>query len=158
MRHFFKIGVVFNPVAAGNEREALLQVAEDLCAALGYEGGEKEPVDGASALGARDGNSPAGVLSYEDERLVRSVRTSLAKVAAAVDARRSEEAPMRAVGAALDGAEMMMRGELASGNAAQLPALLPSFVFLVALPIVKQDEAIELSRRTRVLIERALGG
>jgi hypothetical protein len=46
-----------------------------------------------------------------------------------------------------------MRGELLSGNAAQLPQLLPSFVFLVALPIVDQDRALELSRRTSELIE-----
>ena len=49
-----------------------------------------------------------------------------------------------------------MRGELVSGNAAQLPALMPSFVFLVALPVVDQDRALELSRRTERLVEGAL--
>ena len=51
-----------------------------------------------------------------------------------------------------------MRGELVSGNAAQLPALMPSFVFLVALPVVDQDRALELSRRTSELIDGVLGG
>ena len=35
------------------------------------------------------------------------------------------------------------------GNAGQLPALLPGFVFLVALPVVDQDRALELSKRPR---------
>jgi hypothetical protein len=50
-----------------------------------------------------------------------------------------------------------MRGELVSGNAARLPALMPSFVFLVTLPVVDQDRAIELSRKTARLVEGALG-
>jgi hypothetical protein len=50
-----------------------------------------------------------------------------------------------------------MRGELVCGNAEQLPALLPGFVFLVTLPVVEQDKALQLSRRTARLVERALG-
>lgn len=46
-----------------------------------------------------------------------------------------------------------MRGELVSGNA----ALMPSFVFLVTLPVVDQDRALELSRRAAQLVEGALG-
>lgn len=48
-----------------------------------------------------------------------------------------------------------MRGELARGNANQLPALMPSFVFLVTLPIVEQDEALNLSRRASELLDGA---
>jgi hypothetical protein len=44
----------------------------------------------------------------------------------------------------------------ASGNDARLPQLMPSFIFLVALPIVEQDRALELSRRTSELIEEQL--
>ena len=62
-----------------------------------------------------------------------------------------------AVGAALDGAEMVMRGELVSGNAGQLPALMPSFVFLVALPVVTEDEALDLSKRMARLVEGRWG-
>jgi hypothetical protein len=50
-----------------------------------------------------------------------------------------------------------MRGELMRGNSAQLPTLMPSFVFLVALVVVDQDRALELSARTAELIEGALG-
>ena len=60
------------------------------------------------------------------------------------------------MGAALDGVEMVIRGELVRGNAGQLPALMPSFVFVVTLPIVKQDEALTLSQRTSELIKGAL--
>jgi hypothetical protein len=50
-----------------------------------------------------------------------------------------------------------MRGELVRGNAGELPALMPSFVFMVALQVVDQDRALELSQHTSRLIERALG-
>jgi hypothetical protein len=93
----------------------------------------------------------SGILSDEQESLVRSVRAALAKIAATLSVGR-EEPPFDAVGNALDGAEMVMRGELVSGGAERLPRLLPSFVFLVALPIVEQDRALALSRRTSELI------
>jgi hypothetical protein len=35
---------------------------------------------------------------------------------------------------------------------------MPSFVFLVALPVVDQDRALELSARMTELVERALEG
>ena len=35
---------------------------------------------------------------------------------------------------------------------------MPGFVFLVALPVVEQDRALELSKRTAQLVEGALGG
>jgi len=95
-------------------------------------------------------------LSPEDESLVATVRRVLANVVAAAAAGRSEGADSSAVAAALDGVELVMRGELARGNAAQLPALLPSFVFLVTLPIVEQDEALKLSWRTTKLVDGAL--
>jgi hypothetical protein len=47
----------------------------------------------------------------------------------------------------------VMRAELARAHAKQLPDLLPSFVFLVTLPIVGQDEALELSQRAARLVE-----
>jgi hypothetical protein len=65
--------------------------------------------------------------------------------------------PENAVGAALDGAELVIRGELVRGNADRLADLMPSFVFLVTLPIVDQDEALALSRRAAELVEGELG-
>jgi len=99
----------------------------------------------------------AGILNSEDELLVVRVRRGLAKIAAALNGEGSEGTSEKAVSAALDGAEMVMRGELVSGNAARLPTLMPSFVFLVTLPVVDQDRAIELSRKTARLVQGALG-
>jgi hypothetical protein len=139
-------------VLAGNEREALLRVADRLSLELGYsEGGDIPRAD--SAWGERA--VMAGILNSEDELLVAEIRRGLAKVAAA--ARGGEEldgADEKSVGAALDGAEMVMQGEIAMGNAGRLPALLPGFVFLVALPVVDQDRALELSKRCGQLVER----
>ena len=87
------------------------------------------------------------MLSRDDESLVSTMRRGLAAVAAALGAAKLEGVPRGAVCAALDGAELVMRGELVSGNAAQLPSLMPSFVFLVALPIVEQGAALELAHR-----------
>jgi hypothetical protein len=111
------------------------------------------PVDVAGARSTLGEQSVmAGLFGPEDEWLVRSFREFLARIAATLyDGR--EDPPLGSVEAALDGAEMVMRGELASGGAARLPRLLPSFVFLVTLPIVDQDRALALSRRTTQLIE-----
>jgi hypothetical protein len=138
-------------VLAGDERNALLRVADQLSVELGYAGGDEVP--GADSPG---GGMAVGLLNSEDELLVARVRRGLAKIAAALDGIGSEDASETAVGAALDGAEVVMRGELMTGNGGQLPALMPSFVFLVALPMVDRDRALELSRRTARLIEDAL--
>ena len=140
---------------AGNEREALLRVADQLCTELGYATGE-EQIRGARSALSGDGGGLFVMLSPDDELLVATMRRGLAAVAEAVGAAKLEGVRQRAVCTALDGAEMVMRGELASGNAEQLPSLMPSFVFLVTLPIVEQGEALDLARRTSELIEGAL--
>jgi hypothetical protein len=146
-------------VAAGTEREALLKFADQLCADLGYPNaaGDGAEARDLAAAGAREGI--VGMLSPDDEMLVREVRSGLAKLAAAVSAEAPPTgAPKSAVRVALDGAELVMRGELISGNGIQLGSLLPSFVYLVTLPMVEQDEAIDLSQRTSALLEQQLGG
>jgi hypothetical protein len=154
---FLKAVVAFPLVQAGDQHEALLGVADQLCAELGYPDGDEQMHGACSALGGSGGGA-TGVLSPQDESLVATLRRSLAKVAAAAaGAARPEAADQSGVSAALDGAELVVRGELARGNATQLPALMPSFVFLVTLPIVEQDEALELSRRTAELIDGASG-
>lgn len=141
---------------AGNEREALLGVADQLSRELGYREGP-EPPTARSRLSAERWTA-AGLLDPEEEALVARLRRGLAQIAAAIDGGGAEGASENAVDATLDGAELVIRGELVSGNAAQLPALLPGFVFLVALTMVDQDRALELSRRTDELLEGALGG
>lgn len=138
------------------EKEALLAVVAELCAELSHGGGGEELAAAPSPLGEGDKVLIAGTLRPEDESLVVDMRRGLAKLAAAVGATKLEGVPQSAVCAALDGTEMVMRGELVSGNAEQLPALMPSFVFLVTLPIVEQGEALDLARRTSELIEETL--
>lgn len=137
---------------AGNYGEILLEVADWLCAELAYaEAGE---VPGAHSRLGEEGVM-AQLLSPRDESLVVGIRKGLAKIAAAVATGADSPNP-RAVQAALDGAEMVVRGELVSGNEDHLPRLMPSFVFLVALPTVGQDRALALSRRASELIRHEL--
>jgi hypothetical protein len=142
-------------VLAGNEREALLRVVDQLSAELGYIDDRELPLF-ASGPGGEDG-ALVGTLNPGDELLVASVRRALTKIATALGGEGTDGTSESAVEAALNGTEMVMRGELVMGNAGQLPALLPGFVFLVALPVVDQDKALEVSRRAARLVERALG-
>jgi hypothetical protein len=141
-------------VLAGNEREALLRVADQLSAELDYpEGGE---IPGAHTGLGRDGSPARIVVDSADELLIAEIRRGLAGAAAAAafDGEESESTDVNAVIAALDCAEMVMRGEIAMDNAGRLPALLPSFVYLVTLPVVDQDRALQLSKRCARLIEQ----
>jgi hypothetical protein len=137
-------------VLAGGDREALPGVADQLSVELGYVEGE-DLADAHSMLRGGDGTKTA-ILNSEDELLVTGVRRGLAKIAVALSGGDSDDPAANAVGAALDGAEMVMRGELVRGKAEQLPALMPSFVFLVALTVADQDRALELSRRAEELL------
>lgn len=97
----------------------------------------------------------ADFIDAQDEHLIAEIRRALARVAASLDG--GGEEPENAVGAALDGAEMVMRGEVATGNSNRLPALLPGFVYLVALPVVGQDTALAMSKRCARLVEQTRG-
>jgi hypothetical protein len=149
---FPKEKIAFPAVPAGNYGGVLIEVADQLCAELSY--AESGGIPGALSTLAEEGVM-ARMLSPKDESLVSSVREGLARVAAAVAAG-SVEPSLRAVQIALDGAEMVMRGELVSGNEDRLPSLMPSFVFLVALPTVGQNRALALSRRAQSLVEEEL--
>jgi len=130
----------------------LLKVADRLCAELGCAEGNAR-ISGAHL--SLDAGDPGkwGILSADDELLVAAIRQRLANVAAAVAAAPLEGAKQKAVNSALDGSELVMRGELAWGNTVDLLALMPSFIFLVTLPITGHGEALALSRRTSELIE-----
>jgi len=139
-------------VQEGSYGEVLLEVADRLCAELAYSETGKAP--GARSTLAEEGVM-AQILSPKEESLVTGIREGLAKIAAAV-AGRSDRSNIRAVLAALDGVEMVVRGELMNGNEDQLPRLMPSFVFLVALPTAGQNRAIELSKRTAALVQEEI--
>jgi hypothetical protein len=131
----------------------LIGVLDRLCAELG--GADVgEVLDTGSTLGEEGVMS--GILSLEDEQAVMGLRAALVKITAVLSSGAEVLSPL-AVRAALDGSEMVMRGELVNGRGEQLPKLMPGFVFLVALPIVDQDRALELSRRATELIARELG-
>ncbi len=135
---------------AGNERDALLRVANQLSEELGFAAGEEIPKSYGSVNA--ENRATTDILNTEDEQLVAGLREGLARVAAALE-RSVDSNSDGAIGAALDGSEMVIRGELLLGNEERLPGLLPSFVFLVALPVVDQDKALELSKRAALLVE-----
>jgi hypothetical protein len=137
---------------AGDEGAPLLRVVDLLCAELRSRDGDIDPGDRWSAQsGPSEDRSP--VLSAEDESLVAQIVTGLREVASAAGAEKGDKAPGVAVMAALDGVELVIRGELVMGSAERLPDLMPGFVFLVTQPIIEQDRALELSRRAAELID-----
>lgn len=72
------------------------------------------------------------------------MRRALAGVAGAAGAATLADERQRAICIALEGVELVTRTQLAMDRPAELRRLLPSFVFLVALPVVRQDEALAL--------------
>lgn len=138
-------------MAAGSERKALAEIADQLCAEFGYALVPELPDPTATDAGGKPFNS----LGQEDEQLIAIARGSLGRLAGALESRRRDGVPAIAVPALLTGAELVMRSELATGN--RLAAVMPDFVYLVALPLVDQDEALELSKRTASLLEDDAG-
>lgn len=108
-----------------------------------------------------EGSGPeADAAPSSDEQLIPALRRTLARIAAALEAQegaggQDAAGGEDAVAAALDGIERVMKGELALGNGDRLPALLPGFVFLIALPLVGQGDGIDLSNRCGQLLEEA---
>jgi len=140
-------------VGAGDYSEALIGATDRLCAELGASGsGEFALTDPTLAEKGLMG----GVLSADDDLLVRRLRAALARIAAALRESEPDFSHPLIIQMVLDGAEMMLRGEILKGNRERLSQLMPDFVFLVALPIVDQDRALELSRRAGELIQEAL--
>jgi hypothetical protein len=116
--------------------------------------GPVEVVDADPRFGGHAGMSEA--FTADDDALVREVRAALATIAARLGAA-AENPPPESVRAALDATEIVMRGELMTGGRNRLPRLMPSLVFLVALPIVEQDRALALSQRTAALVDEEAG-
>jgi hypothetical protein len=88
-------------------------------------------------------------LSEEDEHLVAELWEGLASLAGS---RRAQPRLAPAVQGALDGAEFVVRGAILTARPGRLPQLLPSFVFLVMLPISGKPEALRVSRRAARLL------
>ncbi len=129
---------------AGTYGEGLRRIADLLCAEFVTE--ERSDIPGARPTLAEEGTM-AGALDAEDEALVAHLRLALARIAASTRTA-SDPQSWRVVEIALDGAEFVIRDELATGHADRVLDLMPSFVFLVVNPVTDQARALELSRRT----------
>jgi hypothetical protein len=140
-------------VQGRNEGRLLLRVAARLLDEM-PDTGSDEVAGADSSFG--DDAPMTKALTADDDALVREVRTALATIAARLGAA-AENPPSYPVQSALDGAEIVMRGDLMTGRGDRLPRLMPSLVFLVALPIVEQDQALALSQRTAELIDEEAG-
>jgi hypothetical protein len=139
----------------GDEGAALLRIVRQLAREMGSASGRRWPA--AASLGTRSYLLPGTDLGPQEEDFVAAMRAALAEVAEAAGAGSLAQPRERAVIAALDGAELVTRGQLAVGRPEQLRGLLPSFIFLLALPIMQQNDALATSERARNLIEEAFG-
>lgn len=135
-------------MSAGNEGAALLRVMDELCAELGAVSADEAGLRPGSR---RSGPTPG--LGAEDESLIETMMDGLAGLAAAAGGASANSTTRRAVAPALAGVELVIRGELMMGTPERLSALMPSFVFVVTLPVVEQDRALELSQRAAQLVE-----
>ncbi len=137
---------------AGREGDHLLAVVRVLYTELGYSGASPRP-DESWSHGTQtelwEGCEGA------DDALVVRLREELAKLALATANAESEDeqGDERAVRAALDGAELVMRGELAAERPEMICTHLPGFTYMVALPGLGRVAALTLSRRAAELIE-----
>jgi hypothetical protein len=136
-------------VQAGDQGEALRRVTDRLHAE--FVDSDATQLPGIRSTVGEEGGMNR-VLGAEDEALVAQLRETLAGIASTLS-KGTREPAVRAIKTALDGAEFVIRSELLSGNADRVVRLLPSFVFLVALPVADHDRAIELSLRTAELTE-----
>jgi hypothetical protein len=140
------LAVADGPALKGTERKRLLRVLSDLSEGEGNEAraqhGRAEELAAKRPFDAR--------LGEDDEQLVTELRVGLAKLAGS---RQGEPVDAAAVQGALDGAEFVVRGDLLSGQSARLPQLLPSFVFLVLLPLLGKPEALRAAERAARLLD-----
>jgi AcrR family transcriptional regulator len=66
--------------------------------------------------------------------------------------------PQSAPRAALGAAEAVIRREIVAGNTEQIPRLLPDFIYMATVPFLGQEEAIQLARRARELLQGGMWG
>lgn len=68
------------------------------------------------------------------------------------DSARGEHLPRSTARAAIGGGEALVRRMLATGAGARLPEILPDLVYSATVPFLGQEEALRLSRHSRVLL------
>jgi hypothetical protein len=134
----------------GSERKRLLWALAELSTEDGPGSRGIQPKQADTPLAERPLDATLGA---EDERLVTELRAGLAELAGLSPGETVEGAV--AVRRALDGAEFVVRGDLLTGQSARLPQLLPSFVFLVLLPLLGKPEALRVAERAARLLDPA---
>jgi hypothetical protein len=140
------------PCVQGHETDRLVAVLGNLCEELGFSEDDQGP--GPAWLEGHQTGLWEGCL--DDDRSIPQLREALAKLAwAATGGAPGSGQEERAVLRALDGVELVMRAELAAERAEMLTEHLPGFVYVVVLPRLGQERAIDLSRRIEQLTEAA---
>lgn len=130
---------------AGKELERLLARVVSV-----YTEGEQE--EGAIAEEVQTFAGPG--LDEEGEELVATVLRALRQISAAAERRATlPPAPPSALRGALGGADLVMRSEILSGRAAEIPNMLPGFVYLATVPFLDYAEALRGSERVREILE-----
>lgn len=145
------VAVAHRPTLEAVERKRLLQALTELCEEVG-EGARGEKPDGGALARARQ---PDERLSIDDEQLVARLRAGLATLATAAGSRGDEpDEVLATVRTRLDGAESVMCRKILIGQGERLPQLLPSFVFLVLLPLSGHAEALRVCMQAEHLLEK----
>jgi hypothetical protein len=136
---------------ATDEGEALVRIVRQLCSELRQARRPQHSEPGAGTFARRRGvQLPVG-LSPAEEEFVRAMRQALAEVADAASDRTLDKERERAVEVALEGVGFVIWSELAMGAREKLQMLLPSFILLIVLPAVDQDDALAISERAKEL-------
>jgi hypothetical protein len=142
-----EFGVLAQPERTEGER--LLHALGELCG---------ESVDGNGALREEPHDKarpaewpPISMPSKEGEELVVGLRTGLERLA---DSRRQKPGEgATAVSAALDGAQLAARCDILMGQTEQLRQLLPTFAYLVVLPLSGEAEALLVADQAARLLD-----
>jgi hypothetical protein len=128
--------------AEGIERRRLIQVLSDL---------SDEGRTDAPARHSQAETFASNSRLDQDEQLVTELRAGLARLAGL---RPGEPVEPLAVQGALEGAEFVVRSDILSGQSERLTQRLPSFVFLVLLPLLGKSEALSAADRAARLLDR----
>jgi hypothetical protein len=136
-------------VAGGGDGEHLVAVVRELCDELGSAPGEdatdeERKLASSSELWKRLGGGEDG--------LAPRLRSELGRLAAIAIAIGDGEGS-RAVRASLDGAELVIRGEIAARRLETLESHLPGITFTIALPALGRERALALSQRAAELLD-----
>jgi hypothetical protein len=147
--------VPFRAVAGGRDGEHLVAVVRELYSELGYATSESDPVEArlaaSSELWEQCGEAEHGLASRLRRELARLAEAALNEGALG----ESDGIEQRAMRSALDGAELVIRGEIAAQRAEAISEQLPGIAFIIVLPALGRERALALSRRAEELLSAA---